>query len=79
MSWQAPSINEDGSDITDLGGYRVHYGETSGVYTDVVSIGNSTSCSIGSLPTGKLLYFSVTVFDTSGNESFFSNEVSAIL
>ena len=79
LSWQAPTTNEDLTPLTDLAGYRVYYGETSGVYTDVVTVGNYTSASIGSLPTGKTLYFAVTAFDTSGNESSLSNEASIVL
>lgn len=79
LSWQAPTTNEDGSPLTDLAGYRVYYGETSGVYTDVVTVGNYTSASIGSLPTGQTLYFAVTAFDTSGNQSSPSGEVSTVL
>ncbi len=79
LAWEAPTINEDGSPITDLAGYRVYYGETSQAYTDVVNVGNSTGASIGGLPIGKTLYFSVTAFDISGNESTFSSEVSTIL
>ena len=76
LSWQAPTTNADGSTLTDLAGYRVYYGETPGNYTDVVTVGNYTSASIGSLPVGKTLYFAVTAFDTSGNESLPSNERS---
>ena len=79
LSWQAPTTNADGTPLTDLAGYRVYYGETSGGYTDVVTVGNYTSASIGSLPTGKTLYFAVTAFSTSGNQSAFSSEVSTVL
>ena len=79
LDWTAPTTYVDGSPITDLEGYRVYYGETSQAYTDIVVVGNITSCSIGGLPTGKPLYFSVTAFDLSGNESTFSSEVSAVI
>ncbi len=79
LSWQAPNYNEDGSQLTDLAGYRVYYGESSQTYTEVVSIESSTSCSISGLPLGRSIYFSVTAFDTLGNESILSSEVSTIL
>ena len=79
LSWQAPTTNEDLTPLTDLAGYRVYYGETSGAYTEVVTIGNYTSASIGSLPVGRALYFVVSAFDTSGNESSPSGEVSTVL
>ncbi len=79
LAWEAPTVNEDGSPITDLAGYRVYYGETSQAYTDVVNVGNSTGASIGGLPIGIPLYFSVTAYDLSGNQSTFSSEVSTVL
>jgi len=79
LAWQAPTDNEDGTPLTDLAGYRVYYGEVSGTYTNFVTVGNSPNVSIGSLPLDKTLYFAVKAFDTSGNESTFSNEVSNIL
>ena len=79
LAWEAPSLNEDGSLLTDLAGYYVYYGETSQAYTDFVTVEGSTSCSISGLSIGKPLYFAVTAFDTSGNESTFSSEVSTVL
>lgn len=54
FSWEAPNTNLDGSCVTDLGGYRLYYGEVPGVYTVVhlvalagtscVDSGTSNSC-----------------------------------
>jgi len=79
LSWTAPTTNEDGTTLTDLAGYRVYYGKVSGSYSEVVTVEGFTSSSIGNLPIGKLLYFSVTAFDTSGNESTLSSEVSTVI
>jgi hypothetical protein len=38
-----------------------------------------TTVSLGSLPVGQPVYIAVTAYDTSGNESSFSNEVSTII
>lgn len=79
LAWQEPATNEDGSSITDLAGYRVYYGEIPGDYNNVITLGNYSSCSISNLPQGVDIYFVVTAFDSYGNESSFSNEVSAVL
>ena len=39
----APSINEDGTPLTDLAGYKIYYGTASGNYTNNVDAGNVTS------------------------------------
>ncbi len=63
-----------------LAGYKLHYGETSGKYTSTVDIGNKTSYTVSDLQGGKIYYFAVTAYDTTGTvKSEFSNEVSAII
>jgi len=59
----------------DLRGYKVHIGTASGVYTKVIDVGNKTSYMI-TLPKGVTYYFAVTAYDTSGNESTYSSELS---
>ena len=62
-----------------LGGYRVYYGTAPGVYLQPVgsgiSVGNVTTFTVTGLTSGTRYYFVVTAFDTSNNESAFSNEV----
>lgn len=70
VSWNA---NTD----SDLAGYKVYYGTTSGTYSDIVNVGNATSYTIPSLSTGKTYYVAVTAYDTSSNESEKSTEMSA--
>ena len=36
VAWQPPTENEDGTPLTDLAGYRIYYGTTSGKYSDEV-------------------------------------------
>jgi hypothetical protein len=74
LSWDAPATNSDGSDLTDLAGYKVHYGTSSNNYTQSVDIGNSAGASISSL-SNETWCFAVTAYDTSGNESDYSQEV----
>lgn len=77
LSWQAPTTNEDGTPLIDLAGYRVYYGPTPGNYSTSVDVGNVLTKNID-LPPDILYYFAVTAYDTGGNESTFSNEVSKI-
>jgi len=63
----------------DIGGYKVHYGPSSGTYhTPPVDVGNVTEYAITNLTPGKRYYFALKAYDTSGNESGYSLEVSGI-
>ena len=76
LTWNPPTTNEDGSPLTDLAGYTVYWGTTSGDYTDQTDVGNVEQF-LSTLPNnGLTYYFAVTAYDTSGNESRFSEEVS---
>ena len=74
LAWNAPTTNADGTPLTNLAGYKIHYGTVSGSYTTTLVIGNVTSYTIA-LPPGTY-YFTLTAFDTLGSESGFSNEVA---
>ncbi len=63
----------------DLAGYRIYYGTRSGQYAEVVDVGNVTSHRLQGLQTGETYYFVVTAYDTAGNESPPSREVSVRL
>jgi len=76
LSWDPPTINADGTPLMDLAGYKLYYGTTSGNYTSNIDIGNVTTYQINNLTDGLTYYFAATAYDTSGNESSFSNEVS---
>jgi|GEM_PF-5829091 len=76
LSWNAPTTNADGTLLTDLEGYRVYYGTSSHNYSQDIDVGNVTTYTITNLVSGVTYYFAVTAYDTSGNESNFSNEVS---
>ena len=60
----------------DLAGYRIYYGTSSGVYPFEVDLGKNTGCSISSLQEGTTYFFAATAYDTDGNESEFSVELS---
>ena len=67
LAW-APSIS------TDVVGYRIYYGTTSGDYTGLFDIGNTNAVTISRLVDGVTYYFAATSIDGAGNESPFSNE-----
>ena len=60
----------------DIVGYRIYYGQESRSYTNVVDVGNYTSCVIADLEDGETYYFAATAYNTDGFESGYSNEIS---
>jgi chitodextrinase len=62
----------------DLGGYKVYYGTRSRDYDFIINVGNVTQYSVTSLEPETQYYFALTAYDTSGNESDFSEEVGSI-
>src|SRR2546422_1619717 len=64
---------------TDLAGYKLYYGLSSGSYPSSVDVGNLTSYTLSGLLEGQIYYFAVTAYNLSLGESGFSNEVSKAL
>jgi hypothetical protein len=58
----------------DLGGYKIYYGAASGKYTTTIDVGNKTTYTLTGITT-QTLCFALTAYDTSRNESGFSNEI----
>ena len=77
LSWQAPTTRTDGSPLTNLAGYRIRYGTSSGNYPNLVGIPNGglTSAVIENLPPSTY-YFVISAYDTTGVESVNSSPVS---
>jgi Viral BACON domain/Fibronectin type III domain len=69
LSWSPNSEN-------DLGGYKLYMGTASGLYGSMINVGKVTSYSISNLGLGTTYYFALSAYDTSGNESPLSTEVS---
>jgi hypothetical protein len=76
LSWDAPTTNTDGTPLTDIAGYKVYYGTEYGNYTQNIDVGNVTTYKVANLTEGLTYYFAVTAYDTSANESTYSNDVS---
>lgn len=62
----------------DLAGYRVYYGTSSGRYSEVVDANLATKVVVDGLQPATRYYFVVTAYDSAGNESEPSDEVSAV-
>jgi hypothetical protein len=77
LSWTPPTQNADGSTLTDLSGYKIHYGIESGNYSGSVTVSNAglTRYDLDSLPKGKI-FIAMTAMNTAGAESDFSKEVA---
>ena len=61
---------------SDLAGYKIHYGTASGSYSVHMDVQRVTTYTLTGLTAGQTYYFATTAYDTSGNESSYSNEVS---
>jgi len=76
LSWNAPIQNTDGTALSDLAGYKLYYGTATGNYTSTINVGNVRTYQVNNLTDGLTYYFAVTAYNTSGNESVYSNEVN---
>ena len=77
-SFGSASLTWNPNTETDLAGYKVHVGTSSGTYTFAGPFDTraTTSYTVGNLPKGQTYYFAISAYDASGNESLFSAEVS---
>jgi len=66
----------DANQETDLAGYKVYYGTSSGEYINSIDVGDVTAYRLDNLLEDVTYYVAVTAYDTSDNESDFSEEVS---
>jgi hypothetical protein len=62
----------------DLAGYKIYYGTESADYDFVIDVWNTTYFTVTGLASETRYYFALTAYDIWGNESDFSDEVSAI-
>ena len=69
LTWTAPVTRADGSPIplSDIGGYRIHYGVVAGNYpvTVEVSDGSAQSATVDNIPAGSY-HVVMTTYDTNG-------------
>ncbi|HEY1663746.1 MAG TPA: fibronectin type III domain-containing protein [Verrucomicrobiae bacterium] len=62
---------------SNIAGYMIYYGTSSGNYISAVPVSNVTNITINGLTSGTTYYFAATSLDSSGNQSGFSSEISA--
>ncbi len=71
LSWQPVPL-------ADLAGYKVYFDtDTTEWYGESVDVGNVTEFTLEDLESDTTYYFAVTCYDSSGNESWYSAQVSA--
>lgn len=82
LSWSPPTRNSDGSSLTNLAGYTLHYGTASQDYTGTIEITNPTETSYvvsdSSFPPGTY-YFTISAYNAQQVSSSMSGEVSVTL
>jgi hypothetical protein len=78
LDWDAPTTNADGTALTDLVGYKIYYGTASRVYNHSIDVGNVNTYTLTGLAKGQTYYAAVTAYDTSANESGYSNEFQGV-
>lgn len=80
LSWTAPTANEDGSNLSDLAGYKIYYGTSSGSYSNTIRIDNpSITTYVVENLSPNTYFFAATAFNTAGVESSYSGEASKTL
>ena len=76
LTWTAPTLNEDGTTLTDLDGFIIYYGTSSRTYTNEIRIENESvnMLVVENLSPGTY-FFAAKAFNLSGVESGFSGEL----
>jgi hypothetical protein len=77
LSWLPPTTRADGSRLTNLDGYHIRYGTTSGNYPSLIDVQNEglTIAVVSNLPPATY-YFVISAYDANGMESEYSRPVS---
>ena len=75
---ETSTVSWDANTESDLSGYKIYYGTSSGSYDDVLDVGNTTSFPINNLVVGTTHFFVVTAFDLNNfsepsDEAFIEN------
>ncbi len=77
LSWTPPTENTDGSNLSNLAGFRIQYGTSPTALTQTIQIANPgvVTYDVTGLNAGNW-YFAIRAYDSSGAESANSNVVS---
>ena len=70
LSWVAPTANTNGTPLTDLAGYHIHYGTTPDSLTKSIDLTGTgtTEYEVSGLTAGTY-YFSISAYTAIGTES----------
>jgi hypothetical protein len=76
LSWRKPTVNVDGSPLTDLAGYKIYYGTSAAAMNHVIQVSNPATqeYEISNLPMGTW-YFAIAAYTTTALESSLSEVV----
>ena len=80
LGWTPPTQNEDGSQLTDLAAYRIHWSRDGGSFSDSVRIDNPgvTRYVVEDLTPGTY-EFAATAISSAEVESRLSNTVTRVV
>ena len=80
LSWTAPTQNEDGTQLTDLAGFKLYWGTTPGTYSNSAIIDNPsvTTFVVENLAPGTY-EFVATAYNAAGTESRFSTTATKVI
>jgi fibronectin type 3 domain-containing protein len=78
LKWVAPTENTDDSELIDLSGYNIYYGDSANQLVSKVSIVDPsvTEYVVQNLNANTLYYFAITSVNSLSIESAYSNIVS---
>ena len=81
LHWSIPTENADGSELTDLAGFKIYQGFTAGGPYDLLEdVTNPTWSTYRiDIDQGRTYHFVMTAYDEDGNESEYSNEVAKLI
>jgi hypothetical protein len=77
LSWNVPTANTNGTSLTDLAGYIIHYGTSAGALTQTIQLTDPdlTTYVVRNLAAGTY-YFAISGYATTGMQGTDSPEVS---
>jgi hypothetical protein len=80
LTWSAPTENTNGTALTNLVGYNIYYGTSTGAMTNKININTVGLLTyvIDNMASGNW-YFSITSVNSAGMESVLSSTVQASL
>jgi hypothetical protein len=80
LSWNVPTRTIDGTTLSDLSGYRIHYGTNANALVQSVEVQSSgaNSFTVQNLPKGTY-FFAVRALTATGAESVLSNVISRVV